>query len=222
MEIEIRNKIEKVKNFNPESCFNFSDLNEEDSVSAMSPDTSVLSRSVLPQNNSQETKLGSKNLSKEASNPFLKTSNIAFNKTGKTIQNYKILIKWLDIIASVLIILGCVLSQLENETNYNNNLTDRVESVRLISDVYFNTTKNIEEYNISKLNNNVEEFIKNINFSDYLSVPVILQISEYCNNLRYVILFTSIVAIGLIIISRYIEYRREYLYKMKSESKLYK
>lgn len=126
------------------------------------------------------------------------------------------LIKWLDIIASALIILGCILSQIENETNYYNNLHDRVESVHLISDIYFNTTKPLEEYNVSKLFD--AEFTKAVNFSDYSSVPVVMEISEYCNQLRYTVLFTSLVSIGLIAISRYIEYRREYLYKMKSES----
>lgn len=116
-----------------------------------------------------------------------------------------------------MIIFGCVLSQLENETNYHNNLHDRVESVHLISDIYFNSTKPLEEYNITKLFD--DEFTKTVNFSDYLSVPVVMEISEYCNYLRHVIFFSSLFAVGLIIISRYIEYRRDYLYKMKSESK---
>ena len=132
----------------------------------------------------------------------------------------KILIKWLDIIASILIILGCILAQMENGSNYKNNLYDRVETINLISDIYLNTTKPLKEYNSTKFSE--PEFVKKINYSDYSSVPIVLEISEYCNNLRFVILLTSLVSVGLVFISRYIEYRREYLYKMKSESKLFR
>ncbi len=74
----------------------------------------------------------------------------------------------------------------------------------------------LEDYNITKFFD--PEFTKSIDFTDAYSIPVLMEISEYCNNLRYVILFCSSLAVGFIFISRYIEYRREYLYKMKSES----
>jgi len=176
-----------------------------------------MSRSVIP-NSSQETKGASKDIAKDLSNPFLQTSNIAFNKTGKTILNYKILIKWLDIITSVLIILGCIISQVENENNYNYNLNNRILSINLISDIYYNTTKPIEEYNLTMFLN--EKSIKKVNFSDYTSVSINIEINENCNNLRYIILVTTLISVPLIIVSRYIEYRRDYLYKMKSESKI--
>lgn len=150
--------------------------------------------------------------------PSLKTSNIVgVNKTSKTILKYKNIIKWLDIIASVIIIVGCVISQIENQTFYDYNRQDRVNSVKLISDVYFNKTKNLREYNISKLSD--EDFVKSLNLSDYSSIPVPMQVCEYCNLLRLIVFFSTLFAVPLIITSRYIEYRRDYLYKMKSESK---
>lgn len=216
LEIELKNKIEKIKNLNPEACYNFSELNDNISGFGYSPDSSQMSKSVLP-NESQKTR-GTKDRFSDGFNPFLKTSNLILNKTGKTILNYKIIIKWLDIIASVLIILGCILSQIENEKYYQENKQDRIECIRLISDIYFNITNPLDSYNISKLND--DNFRNKINLTDYKSIPVAILISDFCNNLRYLVLILTLISIPLIIISRYIEYRRDYLYKLKSESKL--
>jgi len=185
-------------------------------VSAQSPNSSIMSPSVIP-NNSQEIKCTSKDIGKNLSNPYLQTSGIALNNTGKKILNYKILIKWLDIIASFLIILGCFISQVENEENYYYNLQNRVQSVKLISDVYHNETKKIDEYKFITLME--EKFAKQINYSDYSTIPVILEVNQKCNNLRLIILLTTFVSVPLIIYSRYIEFKRENLYKLNSESK---
>ena len=47
-----------------------------------------------------------------------------------------------------------------------------------------------------------------------------MEVSEYCYDLRMIILITTLVSIPLIIMGRYLEYKRDYVYKIKSECKL--
>jgi hypothetical protein len=115
-----------------------------------------------------------------------------------------------------------IISQMENEYFYYDNIYDRVEVVKLIS--HLNLVKsdiskiNFSNYNISYLvekNTNFEKF----NFTNYQELPIPLIIFEYCGKLRLIICMLTIASIPLIVLGRYLEFIREYQYIEKLDSK---
>lgn len=218
-EVEIKEKIEKVKNFNPDSCYDFSDVGEDESITANeSPQATI--RSMMSQ---EEDGLKDKRR-RALTYQNLKTSVIVINSgnAAKQILFYKQIIKWLDIVASVLIICGCLLAQIENESYYWDNIYDRVGVVQLITDlsaVNGNLSQiDLNSYNITYLKN--KTFEETINFTDYKNLPIPMQISNYSAVLRVLMCIFTLVSIPLIVIGRYAEFVREYIYGQNLESKL--
>jgi hypothetical protein len=152
-------------------------------------------------------------------NKLLLDSQIIANKniTTKRIFLYKKLIKWIDISVCFLIIAGCLLSQYENEIYYQENKTDRIGVVKLIKHLKTKVQHiNYADYNISYYNNS--EIWDKLNLTDYNNIPIFFKISSTGNIIRYIILLFTIMCIPLIVISRYVEYKRDCIYKQKLES----
>jgi hypothetical protein len=145
-------------------------------------------------------------------------------KFDKRVAQYKNIVKWLDILASIMIIAGCVASQIEGEYYYDENLITRTESIRLIKDLKrFSGNLSmiiIKNYNISYIQDgNYSHNGKKVDFINYENLPVPLKISEFCENLRLVILVLTIICIPLIFLGRYYEFLRDFIYLQKIESK---
>jgi hypothetical protein len=209
-ELELKNKLEKVRNFNPKTCYEFSELNEND-----------LDNTYTPNDSSAPSKTPNlEDISLIRDRPkILLDSQVISNKniTTKRIFHFKNLIKWIDISVCFLIIIGCLISQYENESYYQDNKNDRIGVVKLIRERKTNITDiDFSKFNISYYNT---EVWKNLNLTDYYHIPILFQISSTGNILRYCILIFTIMCIPLIIISRYVEYLRDCIYKQKLESK---
>jgi hypothetical protein len=211
LEIEIKNKIEKIRNFNPQTCYVFSDLNEEQIDYTASPEVSVISRT--PQKNASHS-------FPEKNNHLLDSRQIANkNITSKKIFFFKKLIRSIDILVSILILIGCILSQIEDEFFYSANLQDRVGVVKLMRYIKYNGVPvDFSPFNISYMNNT--DFVKKINFSDYDNIPLTLEIPAINANIRYILTILTIICAPCIVFGRYIEYLREEIYKRNLESKL--
>jgi hypothetical protein len=225
MEYQTRQKMEKIKNFNPTDCFDFSQSIDEK--------TGLISKTTMLLRNSMT-------LIEENRIKFIPFTSTDPNKSKieEKISNYQRAIKWLDILASLMIIIGCLLSQIENEKYQSENSHDRIEVVRLIRDSnYFfqnfkgrNSNKNasvekefykflnLSKYNIYYMNN--QTFTENLNFSNYESIPIPMSISEESSKLRWAILIMTVLSFPLIVLSRYLEYFRYYVYITNLEGKL--
>jgi hypothetical protein len=217
LEVEMKEKIEKIKNFDPDSCYNFSEVDDEDesNTGGVSPDMS--SRSIV------EDHLFSKTDERNNTYQNLKTSVIVENEgtLAKKVYEFKIIIKWMDIIASILIIIGCFLAQVENERFYYDNLSDRSEVMRLMMNLHHKRVEvknlNLSDYNVSYFSN--QTIVEQVNFTDYFNIPINLNISSYCSIMRILIFISTVGSIPLIVVGRYIEYLREYVYTNTIESK---
>jgi hypothetical protein len=212
VEVEIKEKIEKIKNFNPNSCYDFSDVEDVDE-SATAGGSIMISAS---NPSLEDTK-------RQNTYTNLKTDVIINNSSGvgKKLLKLKYGIKWLDVIASVLIIFGCIIAQVENDNYYYNNREDRVEIIKLITQIdKFKgnlSMVNMSSFNISYLNN--ETITSKINFTDFNTIPIPFEISSYSYVLRTSISFLTILAIPLIVVGRYAEYMREFVYTQNIVSK---
>ena len=229
LELEIKKKIDKVATFNPEECFEYSE-NSEDSLRSLSHSTHYnkeLGKSVV-----------------SISTNFRKTHLI------EKVSTYKKLSSLAEIIASMIIMIGSIVSFMENNAYYSDNFNNRVFATVLINEIrhyQLNLTEaTIEDIlrplNLAKIlqqhparidttspyySKNNSEIIKMFNLTydfNYFDgnttdadIKVPLSISTYCNSLRYILLITSLLACGLSIISRYLEYLKEYIYKKEND-----
>lgn len=214
LQVESKELMEKVKNFNPDSCYDFSDFGDEYDESHTA---NVTIKSIY--NNLNSNAVLDKSQSRiEKQNEFhnLRVSQIIESQgpAGKSILKLKKIIKIIDIFASIMIIAGCIISQIEHENYYYDNLNVRIQTVNLISDLSKVNGNikliNLTNYNISYLND--ATFVEQFNFSNYLDLPVLLVINDNCQYLRYIILVLTIFSIPLIVIGRYIEFIRDYVY----------
>jgi hypothetical protein len=212
-----KQKIEKVRNFNSDLCYDYSDVTQE------------YEETFYENEKKFKNKSGS-NLRFQRFSLFrMKTINVIEEQgnVGTIILKYKKWIKWLDIFASILIIIGCILAQVENENFYYDNLSDRSQVVKLIQECRNDngnfTLVNVEKYNISYLKEikdaSSSNLLEKFNFSDFENLPITLKISDFCESLRYGICIMTIFSIPLIKLGRYLEFMREYVYIEKLESK---
>lgn len=210
---ETEELMEKIKNFNPDSCYDFSELDDEvnDSQTA-----NVTLKSIV---NTIESKKPNQIINVNRKNQS--THNLKFSDVlekqgdkGKKIFRLKRIIKLVDLLASIMIISGYILSLLEHENYYFDNLTERVGGIKLMLDLQS------AEGNVSQLNlSNYElSFLKNstltssISFTDYFNIPISLQISQMCQEFRIYISILTFLSIPFIIMGRYLDFIREKLY----------
>lgn len=203
--------LEKIKNFNPDSCYDFSVMDEE---SDGSQTANVTLKSIV--NNIQLTK---NNEIIDCEKKSLNTYNLKFSDViekqgikGRKIYQLKKYIKLIDLFASIMIISGCVLSLVEHESYFFDNLKERIEGISLMNDMIKQNGSlanlNISNYEISYLMNNNYT----LNITEYQQVPISLSISEYCQTLRIYICIFSLLSVPLIIFGRYLDFIREKLY----------
>jgi hypothetical protein len=208
---ETQEIMEKIKYFNPDSCYDFSVVDDEsnDSITA-----NVTIKSIMNtiENNKPYININRKNQS---------TFNLKFSDViekqgnkGKKIYQLKRYIKLVDLFASIMIISGYILSLIEHENYYFDNLNERVGAIKLIKDldsVKANISKlNLSNYEVSFLKNSTLD--SSLDFTDYYNLPISLQISEFCEEIRIYICILTFLSIPFIIMGRYLDFIREKLY----------
>ena len=197
-DIDIQRKMRKINNFNPEDCFD-----DENSCSFISD------------NQSMQNSMNNESVNK---NKF-KIDPIISNKRKNVlewIKKLKLICSWIDILISVVMISGGIVSLLENEKFYDHNLKKRVISVLMINAFRINPTKitrnpmsafenislgsiikkdflNMTNYEIidnitSNLN---EEFNINEKTLKFSEIKVPLEVCETCETMRWYLLVSS-------------------------------
>lgn len=233
LETATKKKLEKIQNFDFSDCYDFSDSEEKEG--------NIIKTALFHPN---KNNLNSSEIYNRKANQFSKTTKN--NNLKNKILSYKNIIKWLDVLSTIMIISGCFIAQRENENYQNENSYDRVEVIKLIRDLKdinwreintnFSESQNYSlkisksskilqiskiinftNYNVSYLKNG--SFIENFDFYEFESLPIPHFISNDCNELRCIILALSLASICLIILNRYIEYIRYYEYMSNSKGK---
>ena len=215
IEFKIRKKAEKVKNFNSESCYDFSEYTElnDQETNAMNNTIKKSDESVVS--------LKEKNFDIKSLN-----SNKIINQSLKNKKFFylKNIIKIFDILVCLFAIFGLILSQIENEDFYENNKYDRIAVIKLcnaLKKLSFKIEKiNLQNYNISYLNNS--EIVKSIDFSNCKKIPLKFYISKKGKIIRIFITITTIFTVALIIISAYLDYLKEYIFKQNLDISFFK
>jgi hypothetical protein len=212
MEKETKEKVSRIKNFDPVECYDFSQskpsINLDDSLVFKEGKLPLLMENTASTNNADSAEI---RVEKKL-------------KFDKRVMGFKNIIKWLDILASVLIIAGCFISQVEGENYYDDNLTSRVETIKFIRDLkkFSGDISKLEliSYNISYIQDGTYRYQGvRINFTLYEEIPFSIKISENCQKLRYAIMALTLISLPLIYFGRYYEFVRDYIYLQKIESK---
>ena len=214
IEIEVHKKLEKMKNLNSDSCYDFSDYSD-----STSRDCSI---TALPKSETtlESAKKASKNSKTNDSRSI--DTNLIINKTKKDYKIFQLknLIKLFDILLCLFSSVGIILAQIENEDYYNNNIQDRSAVVRLIRTIKENddslTNIDISSFNLSYYNDT--ELMSTINFTDYKNIPIPMRISQKGKVLRFIIMITTLISVPLIIASNFFDYIREYIFKQNLDS----
>ena len=134
IEIDLHQKLEKVKNLQSDSCYDFSDYSD----SLYSNEDEDLDNSL-----SSSTKINRKSVNSFSSLNLLKI--ISKNEKNFTLYQIKKITKILDILTCIFACIGTLLSQIENEISYSENLNNRINIVKLC------TQLSKFEWNISKI-----------------------------------------------------------------------
>ena len=211
IEIEVHKKLEKVKNLNSDSCYDFSDYSENNSFE--NSETSFPKTNISFQSEKKSIKIFDIKLLR-----ILK--NIKKNTKKTKLYYFKTLIKYMDIITCFIALIGTILAQIENEDFYNNNYHDRVNVVKLCNEL------DIHKWDLSRINfgkfelnyiDTMEKF-KKLNIKQCSNIPLYLIISKKGKILRIIITIISLCPIPFIIIGGYLEYLREVVYSGKGEN----
>lgn len=211
-------KIDKVRRFDPESCYDFSDLDQDyyESFTGVSPEASAISKNKSYTQNLNSSINKGRRFRKSSTSPLTLNSAKISNKNviTKKMFLFKRLAQYLDVLVSVLMLLGYIISQIEHENYYWDNLNDRSNIVRLIQDLDDGVKIISNNYNVSFMRN---EQISNLTKTAVSTLSIPMTISDYNRTLRLILLFQTLICIPLIIVSKYIEYLREYVYKKNLE-----
>jgi len=258
LELQMKKRLEKTQAFNPDECFDESDLTNDVVSIGNSEYNSNLGMGL--EKSLERTKKKSKSIDSYQMHFVQKKKNRIKDK----ITFYKKLVKIFDITAVFLILLGAILSLYEHELYYFHNLIYRVPGVLMKDYIYRNpsnhslkaifdgnnlnlnllTNFHIEnyrnEFNSWKSNNSADNIdgsfenffilktigISKFSYSETLTDPsrinIPIEIPEFNNSLRIVILISTCISCILILFSRYIEHIRNYLYKKELHVKFYK
>ena len=166
IEIEVHKNLEKMKNLNSDSCYDFSDYSD-----STSRDCSITS---FPKSETtlESFKKNSKRTRTMDSRSLDTPALITITKKDYRIFLLKNLIKLFDILICLFASIGIILSQVENEDFYNNNRNDRVAVVKLCAELDandFNVSKiDLNSFNLSYINDEI--FMSTINFKNYKTI----------------------------------------------------
>ena len=168
----------------------------------------------------------------------IENNNRAIVKISKSYLRYKKLIKTLDIIIIILVIITCIIIQLDDSHTYNKNKQKRILTGRLAQCIAGDTTLvrggkiieinctdnnylNPEEYDIVF---NRKNYLNQINFKnkDVYQIPIHFEIDDYDEVLRIFILITTAITIVLNFIVRKLQHIIEYYYSKQEDVSLFK
>jgi hypothetical protein len=175
--------MERLKTFDPQTIFSMSDESFDDEEEGKSSDLKMRKNdSVLDNRKLNET--------------FLSAQNKAEGKgnfASQRINFYKSLIFWIDIISTILIIGSEILIQLENSNYYQINKVKRTEAIKIAKYILL---EDPSLYNASLANElfNSTDFNSTLNWKDYQSVKITLDVDDFCSGLRFVILTMSVLS----------------------------
>ena len=154
--IEIRTKKARLNHFDPDQmCY------ESETSSIMEGE---IEDYISNNNNNKNVDASSKSLAKRRSilvSSQIKGANKADFRT-RMINFYKELVRWLDVITTLVIIVTCILAQLENFNFYDINLQKRTTAIILANMI---DKKNFSGYNTTLFDSvfNTTDFISTIN-----------------------------------------------------------
>jgi len=209
IEIDLHQKLEKVKNLQSDSCYDFSDYSD----SLYSNEDEDLDNSL-----SSSTKINRKSVNSFSSLNLLKI--ISKNEKNFTLYQIKKITKILDILTCIFACIGTLLSQIENEISYSENLNNRINIVKLctqLSKFEWNISK--IEYDKFKLDYLNREKFYSLKIKQCSQIPFQLKIPNECESLRYLILITTLLTIPFLISSSYLDILREIEMKKISDIK---
>lgn len=209
---DVKNKMEKLNQFNPETLLSMSDNSFNDCEEIK--DEADISASKRRLDN---TLTGNKRRT------FLETYNSAKNKAAGTrnkASNIKLILKnfirYIDIVTSIIVLFGCFLSQLENMNYYQVNLKFRLTAVELAKAITFNKTNFNNSYFVKQFGR--DDYISD--FNDFRTLKAEMVIDQYSSTLRNFILVTTLISskfyfilVILLCISGYLEHKSEVIYK---------
>lgn len=175
VEISLKKKIEIVKKFNPLSCYYSSD--DEDEI-----------------NQTQNSKKSEDGELKD------NKSGVKSNEAIEKIQKYKRYMKYLDISICLLLIFGVILSHVENEFFYEENMDIRVFSIQAMN--YLKDFSSADNYTSVYKSDDFKDFldVTNIplnffqNITDFSKIEINLVVPTISEILRSFIFISSCLA----------------------------
>jgi hypothetical protein len=178
---EAQNKMNKLKNFDPTDW----DSKSEDSNFSSENNDKVI--------NSRVDKIMTIDRKNDSFvSAFIKASGEG-NSVSKRILIYKTVIKWLDIITSLLLLSGIFISQMEQANYYEINKEKRIVAIKVVNCIL---NKNFSTYNSQEVDSvlNYPDFLSRIDKNDYTSVKIDMSIDELSSTCRSYILFSNIIS----------------------------
>jgi len=138
------------------------------------------------------------------------------NFVSRKIYFYKILIKWLDVFSTLILGISTVIALSENSYFYEENLHIRIAAVKVSRCILF---KDYSDYNATYIDSvlNTTDFLSTVDKLRFDSVKVNLVIKEENEVQRVVVLILTIIAGVFLVVSRWYEYVRDYIYREKKE-----
>ncbi len=209
IEIHLHQKLEKVKNLQSDSCYDFSDYSE--SINSNEDDE-------LENSQSSSIRLTNTNLKSFSSLNLIKI--IGKNQKNFTLFQIKKITKILDIFACIFACIGTLLSQIENEISYSENLNNRINIVKLCTQLSkFEWNISNIEYDNFKLDYLNKEKFYSLKIKKCSQIPFQIKIPKECEILRYLILLSTLLTIPFLISSSYFDILRETEMKKISDIK---
>jgi len=178
---EAQNKMNKLKNFDPSD---WDSKSEDSNFSSENYDKVINSRvdKIMTMDRKNDSFVSA----------IIKASGDG-NSVSKRILLYKTVIKWLDIITSLLLLSGIFISQIEQANYYEINKEKRTVAIHVVNCIL---NKNFSTYNPQVVDSvlNYPDFLSSIDKNDISSVKINLTIDEFSSTCRSYILFSNIIS----------------------------
>lgn len=180
LNLEIKSKIDRLKNFDEEALFSMSEdssFDEKEEIKKIKYDDSLTADS------KRLDTFASAQLRAEGKGNFV----------TRKIYCYKFVVKWLDVITTVLLAISTLTAQIENLHFYDLNLKKRQAAITVVKCILSN---NFSTYNATYIDQvmNQTDYLSTINTTDYHSVYVNLDIDKYSEQLRYFIVIMTLIS----------------------------
>ena len=197
IDIEIKKKLAKLKEYTDEDIY-LSDDDENDFSNKQSSKRKSIN--LVKSDNIINTNSKTINFNTETKS-HLHTNTEKISLTQLKMKEFKNIMKYLDVFVFLLLIIGYILAQMENEDFYYGNKEDRHIKSFMINYLVRNATTYENNHslipdrtrglNFSSFNLTASNFS---NLTNASSVYLDLKISDYCNNLRFALLILTALA----------------------------